>query len=245
MRPAPRLRRPRLAMLDLDGTLADTAPDLCHCVDRTLEALGRPPAGEAKVRRWIGNGSEALLRRALGGCGAEGGDGALLRRALDHFETLYARHPSARSRLFPGVRAGLDYLHAKGVVLACITNKAERHTRALLADLGLRHRFAMVVGGDTCARRKPDPEPLRYALARLGFPAGAALLIGDSTNDVRAARAAGVPVVCVSYGYNHGRNIRDAGPDAVIDSFDRLPALFGDTDRKGGRAWTSRAPYAR
>ena len=239
MRPAaPRLRRPRFVMLDLDGTLVDSAPDLCYCVDRTLEAFGRPPAGEAKVRRWIGDGSEALLRRALGGSGAGGGKGAVLRPALDHFDVLYARHTSVRTRLFPGVRAGLDYLEAKGVILACVTNKAERHTRTLLADLGLRHRFAMVVGGDTCARRKPDPGPLRHALARLGFPAGAALLIGDSENDVRAARAAGVPVVCVSYGYNHGRNIREAGPDALIDSFDRLPALFGDTHRNGGRAWT-------
>ena len=238
MRPTPRLRLPRLAMLDLDGTLADTAPDLGYCVDRTLEALGRPPAGETKVRRWIGNGSEALLRRAFGEHGDEGGNGDLLRRALDHFDALYARHASVRSRLFPGVREGLDYLEAKGVTLACITNKAGRHTGALLAALGIRHRFSMVVSGDTGARRKPDPGPLLHTLAHLGFQADAALLIGDSVNDVQAARAAGIPVVCVSYGYNHGRDVREARPDAVLESLDRLPALFGDTHRNGGRAWT-------
>ena len=236
MRPAAAggLPLPRLVMLDLDGTLIDTAPDLGYCLDRTLEALGRPAAGEAKVRRWIGNGIEALLRRALEEFRDEDGGEALLRRALAHFHALYAANTSTRSRLYPGVCEGLDHLEARGVTLTCITNKPDRHTRALLRDLGLSRRFALVVSGDTLARRKPAPDPLLHALAELRCRADESLLVGDSVNDVQAARAAGVPVVCMSYGYNHGRSIREAGPDAVLASLDGLDALFGRAGRSGG-----------
>ena len=224
---AERLLLPNLVMLDLDGTLVDSVPDLGYCLDRTLEALGFPAAGEEKARQWVGSGIEGLLRRALrDACGDGSQDAALLARALAHFHALYAENTSARSRLYPGVCEGLDHLEAWDVKLACITNKSARHARRLLSDFALLPRLALVVGGDTLARRKPAPDPLQHVLRHLRCPAGKALFVGDSLHDVSAARAAGVRVVCVSYGYNRGHDIREAGPDAVIASLEDLPELF-------------------
>ena len=218
--------QPRLIICDLDGTLVDSVPDLAHCVDNMLAALGREPAGEAKVRDWVGNGVERLVRRALVGQLEGEPDEADFQQAYPLFLECYAEHASRDSRCYPGVEAGLEALAARGLPLACITNKAERFTLPLLRDLGLSDHFGMVVAGDTLARSKPDPLPLLHVAEHYGVAPDGVLMVGDSVSDVKAARAAGVAVVCMSYGYNHGADIRDEGPDAVLDRLDELPGLL-------------------
>lgn len=220
------VKRPRLVLLDLDGTLVDSVPDLAYCIDEMMTRLGLPRRGEAAVSRWVGNGVERLVQRALSGDLQGRADPAVYERALPIFMDLYAENTAGRSRLYPGVREGLDYLKEAGLPLACVTNKAERFTRPLLAQLDLSRYFDLVVSGDTTPKKKPDPLPLIYAAERLGVEARDCLMIGDSRSDVRAARAAGFGIVCVSYGYNHGEDIRDYAPDAVIDSLEELKLLL-------------------
>ena len=220
------LRAPRMILVDVDGTMVDSVPDLAYCVDELMRALGRPPHGEARVRNWVGNGVERLVRRALvGQLDGEPPEQDYV-RAYPIFVELYAANTSRRSRLYPGVREGLDWLKSAGYRLGCVTNKAARFTVPLLAALGVRDDFELVVSGDTLPVKKPDPAPLLHAARYFGVAAAESLMVGDSVSDVRAARAAGFQVVCVSYGYNHGADIRAARPDAVIDSLGDLRGLL-------------------
>jgi phosphoglycolate phosphatase len=216
-----------MILIDVDGTLVDSVPDLAYCVDELMKALGRPPHGEAKVRNWVGNGVERLVRRALTGQldGEPPEDDYA--RAYPIFIDLYAANTSRRSRLYPGIREGLDWLMAHGYPLGCVTNKAAQFTLPLLRDLGVRDCFGIVVAGDTLPVKKPDPAPLLHAARHFGIAPQEALMVGDSVSDVKAARAAGFQIVCMSYGYNHGIDIRTANPDAVLDSLAELPALLG------------------
>ena len=221
---------PRLAAIDLDGTLVDTVPDIAWCIDRTMPRFGIPPRGAALVRGWIGNGVERLVERALTGEPDAPADPALLREACTAFLDLYSANGHDRSRIYPGVRSGLSALHGHGVVLACITNKPYRPAVDLLAHLALLDSFALVLGGDSLPRRKPDPLPLLHACSVLGIAVEHSVFVGDSLNDVQAARAAGMRVACVSYGYNHGRDIAESAPDAVVDSLEELvPLWFGSS----------------
>ena len=220
-----RTPRPKLVAIDLDGTLADTVPDIAWCIDRTMPRFGIPPRGEALVRRWVGNGVERLVERALTGTPNAPADPDLLRDACAVFLDLYSTNGRDRSRVYPGVRDGLAALRAGGAALACITNKPYRPAVDLLAHLGLIDVFELVLGGDSLPRRKPDPLPLLHACSRLGVAVEQAVFAGDSISDVQAARAAGMRVACVSYGYNHGRDIAEAAPDAVVNSLDRIAAL--------------------
>ena len=221
---------PRLAAIDLDGTLVDTVPDIAWCIDRTMPRFGIPPRGAALVRGWVGNGVERLVERALTGAPDTPADPALLREACTAFLDLYSTNGHDRSRTYPGVRDGLSALHAHGVVLACITNKPYRPAVDLLAHLALLDSFDLVLGGDSLARRKPDPLPLLHACSVLGIAVESSVFVGDSLTDVEAARAAGMRVACVSYGYNHGRDIAQSAPDAVVDSLDELvPLCFGSS----------------
>lgn len=221
-----RFPQPRLVLLDLDGTLVDTVPDLAVCVDAMLAEFGRPPRGEAKVREWVGNGIERLVKRALTDSQDGEPEAELFENALPRFMAHYARNVSEASRPYPGAEALLTFFEKRNVPRVCITNKAARYTEALLADVGWLKRFDLVLSGDTLERKKPDPLPLLHAAGHFGVTPGESLMVGDSSNDVAAARAAGVPIVCVSYGYNHGEDIRSARPDAVIDSLDELPGLI-------------------
>ncbi len=230
-----RIAIPELALVDLDGTLVDTLPDITFCVDRMLTEFDLPAVGQARVREWIGNGIETLVRRALASRLDEAVDEQHNARALPIFTELYAQHTSDRSRIYDGVPAGLDFLRRAGVELACVTNKASAFTHKLLADLELDERFSLVISGDTLPRRKPDPMPLLHAAQHFAVAPEEALLIGDSANDVKAARAAGFGIVCVTYGYNHGDDIRASNPDALIDSLAELPTLF-ETSRQGSSA---------
>ncbi|MBV2131773.1 phosphoglycolate phosphatase [Pseudomonas sp. MAP12] len=215
-------RLPRLAMFDLDGTLLDSVPDLAVAVDRMLAELGRPPAGRERVRLWVGNGARVLVRRALAGdLRHDGVDEALAEEALALFMEAYADN-HALTRVYPGVIETLDWLRQQDVALALITNKPARFLPELLADKGLAGYFQWLVGGDTLPQQKPDPAALFWVMERAGVSAGEALFVGDSRNDVRAAKAAGVTCVALSYGYNHGEPIADEQPALVLDDLRQL-----------------------
>ncbi len=215
-----------MVLIDVDGTLVDSVPDLAYCVGEMMRSLGREPWSEEKVRTWVGNGVERLVKRALTGEMETEPDPALYARALPVFLDCYAENTAERSKLYPGVREGLEGLRGLGLRLGAVTNKAERFTLPLLRDLGIGDYFQIVVSGDTLPRKKPDPAPLLHAAERLGADPRESLMVGDSRSDVKAARAAGFAVVCVSYGYNHGEDIRLERPDAVIDSLAELPGLL-------------------
>ena len=220
------LRSPRMILIDVDGTLVDSVPDLAYCVDELMKALGRPVHGEAMVRNWVGNGVERLVRRALiGQLDGEPPDEDYA-RAYPIFIDLYRDNTSKRSRLYPGIREGLRWLRSEGYLLGCVTNKAAQFTIPLLKDLGIHDNFGVVVSGDTLPVKKPDPGPLLHAARHFGVAPDESLMVGDSVSDVKAARAAGFQIVCMSYGYNHGVDIRSAEPDAVIDSLVELRGLL-------------------
>ena len=220
------IAKPEMILIDVDGTLVDSVPDLAYCVDEMMQQLGMPVHGDAKVREWVGNGVERLVRRALIGQLDGEPDDALFERAYPIFLDLYAENTSKRSILYPGVVEGLDYMQAAGYKLGCVTNKAAQFTIPLLKDLGIYDRFGIVVSGDTLPKKKPDPMPLLHVAQHFGVEPANAMMLGDSVSDVKAARAAGFRIVCMSYGYNHGMDIRDASPDAVIDSMAELKDLF-------------------
>ena len=220
------LRKPQMVLIDVDGTLVDSVPDLAYCVDEMLKAVDMPPHGEDEVRHWVGNGVERLVRRALIGQLDGEPDEALFAQAYPIFLDLYKDNTSKRSCLYPGVKEGLDYLQASGYTLGCVTNKAAAFTHPLLKDLGVFDYFESVVSGDTLEKKKPDPMPLLYSAEQLGVAAEDSLMLGDSISDVKAARAAGFQIICMSYGYNHGVDIREAEPDAVIDSMTELKDLI-------------------
>jgi phosphoglycolate phosphatase len=220
------MRKPEMILIDVDGTLVDSVPDLAYCVDEMMAVLGREPHGEVRVRDWVGNGVERLVRRALVGALRGEPEEADFERAYPVFLELYAENTSRRSCLYPGVREGLDSLKAANYPLGCVTNKAARFTEPLLKDLGIYDDFSVVISGDTLTKKKPDPAPLLHAAELLGCQPADAMMIGDSVSDVAAARAAGFQIVCMSYGYNHGVDIREAAPDAVIDTLTEIMPLL-------------------
>ncbi|MCU7929966.1 MAG: phosphoglycolate phosphatase [Candidatus Thiodiazotropha sp. (ex. Lucinoma kazani)] len=220
------INKPEMILIDVDGTLVDSVPDLAYCVDEMMKQLGRAPHGETKVRDWVGNGVERLVRRALIGQLDGEPEEADFERAYPIFLDLYAVNTSQRSVLYPGIREGLDYLKQQGYRLGCVTNKAAQFTLPLLQDLGIHDDFEIIIAGDTLAKKKPDPMPLLHAADNMGVDPTAALMVGDSQSDVKAARAAGFQIVCMSYGYNHGEDIRQYNPDVVIDSLTEIRTIL-------------------
>lgn len=220
------MKLPGMVLIDVDGTLVDSVPDLAWCVDEMMSKIGMPTRGESRVREWVGNGVERLVGRALTNSLDGKPEGELFEQALPIFSELYAENTSKRSQLYPGVEEGLEWLKSQPVRLGCVTNKAARYTNPLLNDLGIADAFEIVVSGDTLSVKKPDPGPLLHVSNFFGLAPNEALMVGDSVSDVKAARAAGFEIVCMSYGYNHGEDIRTSNPDAVIDSMAELPSLF-------------------
>ncbi|MCQ2031518.1 phosphoglycolate phosphatase [Stutzerimonas zhaodongensis] len=215
---------PRLAMFDLDGTLMDSVPDLAAAVDKMLMLLGRQPAGVAQVRDWVGNGSRVLVRRALAGQ-LQHDDVAdeLADEALALFMQAYSGGHELTS-VYPGVRECLDWLRERDVKLAIITNKPSQFIEPLLEEKGLTGYFQWLVGGDTLPQQKPDPAALLWVMDQAGVEPGASLFVGDSRNDVRAAKAAAVACVALSYGYNHGEPIANEEPSLVLNDLRELVA---------------------
>ena len=210
-----------LVVFDLDGTIADTVPDIASALNAALISLGRPAQTLDAVRGMIGHGTRALLRNGLAATG--GSDEALLTKAYPVLLSYYEAHICDHSAPYPGVEAAWDDLAAQGVRLALCTNKPAALTGKLLAALGWEQRFAAVVGGDTLAVSKPDPAPLHLAIAEAG--GGPAAFVGDSIVDVQTAKAAGVPSIAVSFGFAD-RPARELGADAVIDHYAELVATL-------------------
>ncbi|QAY75625.1 phosphoglycolate phosphatase [Sphingosinicella sp. BN140058] len=207
-----------VVVFDLDGTLADSAPDLRAALNHVLRSLGRTEQSDEQVRAMIGNGVRMLLRRGLAATGSASEEE--VDRATPLFMDYYAAHICDRTRAYPGVDAMLDAVAAGGAALAICTNKPEALTRALVDALGWSGRFRAIVGGDTLPVRKPDRAPLLEAVHRAG--GGRAVLVGDSITDAETAAAAGLPLVAVGFGYRD-RPATALGAAAVIDSFDDLP----------------------
>ena len=214
--------QPKLIMIDVDGTLVDSVPDLAYCIDEMMKKLGQQKWGEAKVRHWVGNGIPKLVERALTG----ELEGRPIKEVFDIaypiFLDLYEDNATERSYLYDGVREGLDYLQSQGYQLGCVTNKSEQFTHPLLQVLGIFNDFKIIISGDTLVKRKPDPMPLLYCAEHFNLKPEECLMLGDSVSDVKAARAAGFDIICMSYGYNHGNDISDESPDLVIDSMTQL-----------------------
>jgi phosphoglycolate phosphatase len=213
-------------MIDLDGTLLDTVPDLAAAAERMLAALGLPVRTQEEVRSFIGKGIPNLVQRCLQASAGAPQAQALQAEALALYHGFYFEESGRRSSVYPGVLEGLAQFRALRLRLACVTNKAARFTLPLLAQLGLVSWFELVVSGDTLARKKPDPTQLAYVCAEFGLAPAQVLLIGDSGNDALAARAAGCPVMCVSYGYNEGGDVHDLDCDAIVGSLSEAANLL-------------------
>ncbi len=207
------------AIVDLDGTMVDTVGDFVVALGRVLGELGLPPVDAAFVARTVGRGSEYLIRRTLE---AVGGAPELYDRAWARYQHHYLAVNGHHSAVYAGVREGLAALQASGLKLACLTNKPTAFAEPLLRDKGLAGYFAVVRGGDAFERKKPDPLPLLRTCEALGSAPERTLVIGDSRNDAQAARAAGTPVVLVTYGYNHGEPVRDVDADRWVDRLDEV-----------------------
>jgi phosphoglycolate phosphatase len=209
------------AIIDLDGTMVDTVGDFEVALGRALRDLDFAPVDRAFIQRTVGKGSEHLIRSTLAQVGAPL---TLYEQAWDRYQHHYLAINGQYSAVYPGVLEGLQALQAAGMKLACLTNKPTAFARPLLAQKGLSGFFEQTFGGDAFLRKKPDPLPLLETCRALGTEPACTLMVGDSSNDAAAARAAGCPVVLVNYGYNHGEPVEHARPDAILNRLDELPS---------------------
>ncbi|WP_154953532.1 phosphoglycolate phosphatase [Klebsiella grimontii] len=239
-----KLQNIRGVAFDLDGTLVDSAPGLTAAVDNALYALELPMAGEERVVTWIGNGADVLIQRALTWARQER---AALRASqgkpsVDHddipqaeqqtilrklFDRYYGEVAEEGSFLFPAVADTLGALHAKGLPLALVTNKPTPFVAPILASLDIAKYFTVVIGGDDVKNKKPHPEPLLMVAEKLGLAPAELLFVGDSRNDIQAAKAAGCRSIGLTYGYNYGELISQSEPDYIFDQFNELLPAFG------------------
>ena len=204
-------------LFDLDGTLLDTIPDLADAANAMRQDMGLAPIATDIIATYVGKGVEQLVIRILGHEGTPASVDMVMRglaRYQDHYRALNGQ----RSRLYPGVLAGLQAFRDQGARLAVVTNKGAEFTTPLLRQMGLDGYFDAVVCGDTCARKKPDPMPLFHACDLLDIAPAQALFIGDSINDALAANAAGMRVLALPYGYNEGRSVQSLPVDAIVES---------------------------
>lgn len=212
---------------DLDGTLIDSAPGLASGIDLMLADLQLPPAGIDRVIRWIGNGADIMVTRALTWALGQAPDEAQVAQARSYFDHHYLHTAETGSQLFPQVKEVLDGLRAANIPLAIVTNKPTPFVRPLLANFGISDHFSLVIGGDDVPVKKPHPAAIYMVLGQFGLLAEQLLFVGDSRNDIQAAKAAGVKSVGLTYGYNYGEPIAESKPEQVLDELDQLLPLLG------------------
>jgi len=199
--------------------MVDTLGDFDAVLNATLTEMGLAGVDRAFIERTVGRGSEHLIRSTLAHVGAPA---SVFDDAWARYQRLYLQVNGEHAAVYPGVVEGLAAFRARGWTLACLTNKPLAFALPLLERKGLSGYFQAVFGGDSFARQKPDPLPLLKTCEALGTPPARALMVGDSSNDARAARAAGCPVVLVSYGYNHGQPVAEVDSDGVVDRLDAI-----------------------
>ncbi|ATO18904.1 phosphoglycolate phosphatase [Acinetobacter sp. LoGeW2-3] len=217
------LDKRELILFDLDGTLVDSASDLYRAMNMSLNVLQLPFVTEEQVRVWIGKGTskfcESVLLHLTGKL-----DPAQHQELLNTFLEIYNADPCVDTVPFPGILKFLDWAKKQGKTLICVTNKPEQPARSILEILDMAHYFADTIGGDRFTERKPDPRQLLHCVEHYGVSKEQVLMIGDSVNDVEAARRAGIDCIVVSYGYNHGENIADSHPQEIVDDLRELLA---------------------
>ena len=208
----------RAAIIDLDGTMVDTAPDFQVAINRLREELDLAPLDRQTVTEFVGKGSENLIRRVLG----VDFDADEVERRFEHALARYQHHyfqiNGQHSQVYPDVSEGLGAMQSQGLRLACVTNKPIAFARPLLEKTGLLSFFEVVYGGDSLPRKKPDPLPMLTVCEDFGLAPAQAVAIGDSSNDAEAARAAGCRVLTVPYGYNHGQPVQSIDSDGIVES---------------------------
>ncbi|MFQ6371948.1 phosphoglycolate phosphatase [Shewanella sp. YIC-542] len=211
---------------DLDGTLVDSVPDLGAACRATLQDLALSPCSDEQVRNWVGNGTTMLMRRAMhNSLGCEPTD-AQMDKAMPLFMQHYQQCLNQYSCLYEGVAEVLPKLHQQGYRLAIVTNKPYKFTVPLLQSFGIAPLFSLILGGDSLDKMKPDPLPLQHVMQQWQLETHEFLMVGDSRNDIRAAKAASVAAVGLTYGYNYGEDISLSGPDVVCDHFEQILALL-------------------
>ena len=208
-------------LFDLDGTLVDSATDLHRAMNMSLNALQLPTVTEAQVRIWVGKGTALFCQSTLQHLTGKV-DPAQQQQLLDTFLKIYNADPCVETQPFDGILEFLEWGLAQKKTMICVTNKPEAPARAIVDQLGMNHYFADVIGGDRFEERKPHPRQLLHCVEQYAQSKDQVLMIGDSSNDVEAARRAGIDCVVVSYGYNHGENILDCQPQQVVDNLCEL-----------------------
>lgn len=216
----------KVVMIDLDGTLLNTADDLALAANLMLRELDLPEKSPDTIQSYIGKGIERLVKRALTGQLDGEPDASLLNQALPIYKKHYAENIHVNTKPYPGAVNGVENMRQAGFKLACITNKSEAFTLPLLRATGLFNQFEIVLSGDSLPRRKPDPMPLTHICSHFNVQPNEALLIGDSLNDAVAARAAGCHIICMPYGYNEGRDVRDLDCDSIVNSLEDVSKLI-------------------
>lgn len=211
---------------DLDGTLVNSVPGLAKALDRMLISLGSPVAGEILTACWIGNGADVLIKRALSWASLPH-DECSLKQARQLFDQFYCEEYQSGTSLYPNVSETLAILSENHYKMALVTNKPTPFVIPILEQLNINHYFSTVIGGDDVIVKKPHPAPIYLILGRLGLLSEELLFVGDSRNDIQAAKSAHCPTVGLSYGYNYGEAIADSHPDYLLDDFSGLLPILG------------------
>jgi phosphoglycolate phosphatase len=219
----------RVLLFDLDGTLADTAPDLAFALNRVLNSFAFPTVAVENTRNWIGNGMRRLLEQALADDVGRKVDPNLIDRGVALFESFYVEALWRKSVCYPGVIDGLVELKRRGYKMGCVTNKPRSCTGKLLEYSGLADFFEVVVSGDDLVETKPAPAPLLYAADQLRVDPKDCVMIGDSRNDIDAARAAGMAVLAVTWGYHQDLELSAMGATQLVSEFNQIFHLVTPT----------------
>lgn len=214
----PKLFAARAALIDLDGTLVDSLPDIAFAVNAMCIDLGRDALPIEQIKQYVGKGVDVLVHRTLTQTMDRLAAADVFASGKQSFTQHYRNVNGNESRVFAGVREGLDDLRRRGIALACVTNKPREFTLQLLYRIDLRAAFEVIVSGDDTVEKKPGAEPMLHACALLGVAVHDAVVIGDSVNDVQSARSAGCPVIAVETGYSEGQSVFDLGADVTVPS---------------------------